>query len=220
MKIHLNGIDIFYKKTGQGPALILLHGVEVDHTIFDKLTEKLKDHFTVYALDSRNHGGTDKTTDYSYKIMADDVAAFIKELNLGKVNLLGFSDGSVIALHVVLAHMELIEKVALLGLNLKPTDLRPRSLDYFRTKYEETGDYLYGLILDEPQLETQVLNTITIPVFLAAAEREMFRDGLFEEMWAAFPDVRGKIMEGHKHDTYIIGQDILYPDLLAFFGEG
>ena len=219
MKIKVNGVHIFYKKSGQGHPLILLHGNGLDHSIFDELTEKLCEHYSVYAMDSRNHGQSDKAEDYSYDAMAEDVYGLIQTLGLGKVHLLGFSDGAVIALHVALRHLDVLEKVAFLGLNLKPSDLSEKSMNYYKKNYEKTGDPLFKLVLETPHIELDELKAITIPTFLVAAEREMFRDGLFEELMTGFPNATGKIMLGHKHESYLVHQDLMYSDLLAFFGK-
>jgi predicted esterase len=219
MKVKANGINLFYKKSGHGHPLILLHGNRLDHSIFDELTEKLCEHYTVYAMDSRNHGQSDKAEDYSYDAMAEDVYELIQTLNLGKVFLLGFSDGAVIALHVALRHMDVLEKVAFLGLNLKPSDLNEKSTNYYIKSYETTSDPLFKLVLESPHIELSELNSITIPTLLIAAEKEMFRDGLFDELMTGFPDVIGKVMMGHKHESYLVHKDLLYPDLLHFFGN-
>ncbi len=219
MKRKVNGVELFYKKSGQGQPLILLHGNGLDHTIFDELTEKLKAHYTVYAIDSRNHGQSSQDDDYSYDAMAKDVYEFIKDMNLGKVHLLGFSDGAVIALHIALAYLDVLEKAAFLGLNLKPSDLSEKSTSYYEYKYEKTGDPLFKLVLESPHIELEELQAITIPTLLMAAEKEMFRDGLFEELESGFPNVKSKLMMGHKHESYLVHEDLLYPDLLDFFGE-
>jgi len=219
MIIHVNGVDLFYETSGQGHPLILLHGLDLDHTIFDELAAKLSQHFTVYVMDNRNHGQSVKTEDYSYEAMADDVHALIETLQLGKVYLLGFSDGAVIALHVALRHLDVLEKVAFLGLNLKPSDLNNACMNFYQSMYEKTNSPLYRLVIDSPHIELEQLKAITIPTLLMAAEREIFRPGLFDELMAGFPNVTGKEMLGHKHETYLVHQDLLYPDLLAFFGN-
>ncbi|MBP1758874.1 MAG: hypothetical protein H6Q61_1123 [Firmicutes bacterium] len=219
MKVRGNGIEIFYEKIGTGRPMVLVHGIGQDHSVFDALIEKLKAHYTIYAMDCRNHGQSDASEDCSYDAMAEDVYQLIRELNLGKVYLIGFSDGAVVALHVALAHLDVLEKVAFLGVNLKPTDLREKSLEYFRKSYEETGNPHYHQILVLPQIEQEELADITIPTLLAEAERDIFRDGLFEELSRAFPNVRAQRMMGHKHETYLVHNDLLYPDLLDFFGE-
>ena len=56
MVIGVNGIQLYYTKTGQGRPLIMVHGNGEDHTIFDEAVGVLKEHFTCYCIDSRGHG--------------------------------------------------------------------------------------------------------------------------------------------------------------------
>ena len=82
MTINVNGITLYYEKTGRGEPLILLHGNGEDHTIFDVVSKQLSQKYTVYAIDSRNHGKSEKTAELHYEDMADDVTAFIRELQI------------------------------------------------------------------------------------------------------------------------------------------
>ena len=56
MYIQLNSQVICYEKTGQGKPVILIHGNNEDHHIFDTLVETMSKYHTVYAMDSRGHG--------------------------------------------------------------------------------------------------------------------------------------------------------------------
>ena len=56
MIAHVNGIDLFYEKAGEGRPLLLVHGNGEDHTIFDEAAAELAGSFTCYAVDSRCHG--------------------------------------------------------------------------------------------------------------------------------------------------------------------
>lgn len=220
MIIRTNGIELFCEKSGCGAPLLLLHGNGEDHHIFDPIADKLRHGFTVYALDSRNHGQSSKTGDYAYDSMAADVYSFIRTLNLGKVNIIGFSDGAIIALILAMTHGEVISRMALLGANLKPADFTAESHQYIQDLYEKTGDPLVGLMLEQPDIELEALRSIPVPTFLIAGEHDIYRPGLYHEMMAALPDARLKIMTGHGHDSYIVNQAMLYPDLLDFFADG
>ena len=46
MYIGVNGIQLYYEKTGHGRPLIMVHGNSEDHTIFKEAVEVLKEHFT------------------------------------------------------------------------------------------------------------------------------------------------------------------------------
>ena len=56
MFVKVNDVDLYYEKMGTGRPLIMVHGNSEDHTIFNEAAEVLKDRFTVYLPDSRNHG--------------------------------------------------------------------------------------------------------------------------------------------------------------------
>lgn len=217
MKTTANGISLFYEVSGTGSPLLLLHGNGEDHHIFDKVAEKLAARYTVYALDSRNHGQSEKTTDYSYGTMAEDVSAFIATLHLGKVSLIGFSDGAIISLLLAQRHEDAVDRMALLGINLKPTDFTDENYQYIKDTYEETKDPLFKLMLEEPNIELDSLRSVSVPTLVIAAEHDLYRSQMFAELVAALPHAELKVMEGHDHGSYIIGQDILYDTFRDFF---
>ena len=98
MFIGVNGIQLFYTKTGHGRPLIMVHGNGEDHTIFDEAIDVLKEHFTCYAIDSRGHGKSSPCRELHYKDMAADMIAFMTELDLTDVAFYGFSDGGIVGL--------------------------------------------------------------------------------------------------------------------------
>lgn len=217
MRVDLNGIDMFYVKKGTGAPLILLHGNGEDHHIFDKIADRLSSSFTVYALDSRNHGQSQKTGVYCYRTMSEDVLAFIQKLNLDIVNLVGFSDGAIISLMLAMKHQAVIGKMALLGINLKPGDLTDESFQFIRNHYEMTGDPLFRMMLEQPDIEIDALRHIMIPTLVVAAENDVCRPGMYRELTQSLPNATLRIMPGHSHDSYVVNQDILYPDFMLFF---
>jgi len=75
MFLNVNGISMYYEQTGAGRPLIMVHGNGEDHTIFNEAAAVLKDHFTVYAVDSRDHGLSSKVNGLHYLDMAEDLLA-------------------------------------------------------------------------------------------------------------------------------------------------
>jgi pimeloyl-ACP methyl ester carboxylesterase len=218
MKITVNNIELAYEKFGDGEPLILLHGNGEDHHIFDVISKKLKDDFTIYAIDSRNHGESTKTEDYSYETMAKDIYSFIHTLNLGKVNIVGFSDGGIISLILAMNQGECINKMALLGVNLKPDDFTEESYQFIKKTYEETKSPLFRLMLEQPDIELADVKNVTTPTLVIGAEHDVFKPEMFADLTEALPNAELIIMNGHEHTSYIVDQDILYPDLVKFLG--
>lgn len=216
MNIEINGINLNYTKTGVGQPLILLHGNGEDHRIFDKLVDKLQSDFTIYAIDSRNHGESSKTDDYSYYTLADDLYQFVSKLDLQNVSIVGFSDGAIVALLTELRHEGLFSKLVLMGINLKLPDFKPEIYEYMFEEYRKTADPFIKMMLDQPDIELDALRQINAPTLLIAAQDELYRDELYEDMMQVLPDAQFKIMQGHDHGSYVVDQDILYADLVGF----
>lgn len=217
MKIKVNDIELFYKKSGSGAPVLLLHGNGETHEIFDALAARLSKKFSVFAMDSRNHGQSSMTEVYSYDVMAEDVFGYIEALGLGTVNVVGFSDGAIAALLLAMKHPQAVAKMALLGVNLKPSDFKEPCFAAMKKHFDETGDPLYRLMLEQPCIELEDIKNIATPTLFVAAEHDIFKAGLYENLLEAMPEARFKTMPGHTHDSYVVGEDLLYPDLLGFF---
>ena len=56
--ISANGTDIAYAQQGHGPPIVLMHGAEADHSMFDAFAPLLASRFTVIAYDQRDSGAT------------------------------------------------------------------------------------------------------------------------------------------------------------------
>ena len=218
MTITANGVALFYNKTGAGRPMLLLHGNGEDHHIFDMLAAKLAQGFTLYAVDSRNHGQSQATENYDYDTMADDMLALIEKLSLGPVLITGFSDGAIIALLMAMKRPDSVAKMALLGPNLSPADFTEESLTFIRTTWEETGDPLFKMMLEQPNIPLEAMKAVRIPALVVGGEGDIFKPETFADLAGALPKGSLAIMAGHTHDSYITGQDLLYPDLAAFFG--
>lgn len=101
MKVLVNNVNLYYETFGKGQPIILLHGNSETHEIFDKLIEKQKKQYKVYAIDSRCHGKSENLVEISYNIMRDDIIEFIKKLNIEKPILYGFSDGGIVGILIM-----------------------------------------------------------------------------------------------------------------------
>ncbi len=216
MKINVEDITLNYTKLGNGTPLILLHGNGEDHHIFDELVFLLKNDYTVYAIDSRNHGESSKTSDFSYEVMSKDIQLFIEKLNLENVQIVGFSDGAIIALTLAIDNPEIFNKMVLLGINLKPSDFKEEYMQWLVEEYKKTNDPLLKLMLEQPNVEIDTLRSVTTSTLVVAGENDLFKPHLYNCIVKKMPNAELLIMEGHNHDSYVVGVDILYPHLKRF----
>src|SRR5512137_1463851 len=103
--VSVNDIKVYYEVYGEGEPLLLLHGNGGSIENFTYQIPELSRHFKVIAVDSRAQGRTsDSDQEISYALMASDMSELIDKLNLGKVNVVGWSDGGNIGLELAFAH--------------------------------------------------------------------------------------------------------------------
>lgn len=108
----VNGYRLRYIKTGQGPALVLLHTLRTQLDIFQKIIPSLAQRFTVYALDYPGHGYSDiPEVDYGPQLFADAVAGFLEALNIRDATLAGISIGGTIPLLIAAQHNLRVKRI-------------------------------------------------------------------------------------------------------------
>ena len=126
MIAQINGIDLYYEKTGSGRPLLLVHGNGEDHTIFDVAIEELKEHFTCYAVDSRGHGQSTPVNELHYEDMSRDMMALMDHLDLHDVLFYGFSDGGIVGL-LTASRCDRVTGLIVSGANVSPEGVSTRS---------------------------------------------------------------------------------------------
>lgn len=99
--IHANGIDIYYEDHGTGKPVVLLHGGLASSTMMKVFVPALSKHFRILTPDLRGHGKTNNPgSQFSYRLLAHDLAEFISHLELDQPFVCGWSDGGQIALEL------------------------------------------------------------------------------------------------------------------------
>ncbi|SQJ13437.1 hydrolase [Salmonella enterica subsp. enterica serovar Heidelberg] len=83
--VEVNGIKIHYVEEGEGPPLLLIHGGGLTAKSWQGLAKEASRYFRVIMPDSRGHGLTNNPQGtFSYDLMTEDMAAFVKALKLEK----------------------------------------------------------------------------------------------------------------------------------------
>jgi pimeloyl-ACP methyl ester carboxylesterase len=109
----VDGARLYYEVKGKGPAVVLIHGGQLDSRMWDDQWDALAGQFTVIRYDVRGYGGSSQP-DKVYSD-ADDLAALLDYLKVGKAHLVGLSLGGRIAVDVALAHPARVSSLALAG---------------------------------------------------------------------------------------------------------
>ena len=117
MFVETNGTRLYYEMEGSGTPLILLHGNGEDHTIFAPSIRILREHFTVYAIDTRGHGESEESDDIHYRTFMEDLRRFIDTLSIRKPIICGFSDGAITALMLAFTYPDIPRSIISSGAN-------------------------------------------------------------------------------------------------------
>lgn len=106
-----DGTRIAYRRVGEGPAVVLLHGGAQAAQNLMRLAQALADEFAVYVPDRRGRGRSGPPSDgYGLRVECEDIEALLTET--GARFVFGLSSGALIALQAALT-LPTIERVAL-----------------------------------------------------------------------------------------------------------
>lgn len=204
MICHVNHTNLYYKKSGTGKPLILLHANGHTHKVFDKATPMLAEHFTVYALDSRGHGQSEAVLEYHYDDLAEDVKCFIDELELERPILYGFSDGGIVGLLLAAKYPKLLSQMIISGANTVPEGIRTGWLKLFQFINAIVKDPKMKMMLTEPNITVEMLQRIVIPTTVLAGSRDMVKRSHTEYIANNIPKSTLRILQGEGHGSYIL----------------
>lgn len=217
MDINVNGIRLHYEIKGHGDPLLLIHGNQEDHHIFDALSEKLKDHFELHLIDTRNHGNSELTPDFSLETMAKDLIEYMKVKNLDSVYFYGFSDGGILGLLIALYDPDRIRKLFISGTNINPSGIKKSFQKRIVRAYEKRKSPYVKMMIDQPNIPKTDLKRIQIPIRMTLGENDVILRKHAHMMQKALPFATLKIFPNKDHGNYIVGETDLLDDFLTFF---
>lgn len=113
----VNGLQMYYEIHGSGKPLVLLHGnlstIEVD---FAGIIPRLSQGRQVIGVEQQAHGHTaDVDRPLTLRAWAEDTAQLLRQLDITGADVLGYSSGSGVAVHLALDHPELVDRLVLLS---------------------------------------------------------------------------------------------------------
>ncbi len=122
-------MKLFFRKYGEGPPLIILHGLYGISDNWVSIGQSLAAMYTVYIPDLRNHGQSPHSTTHNYPAMTEDLVQFIDEHELERPVLLGHSMGGKVVMHYALEHSSIPSGIIIADISPRGYQLRETHLD-------------------------------------------------------------------------------------------
>jgi pimeloyl-ACP methyl ester carboxylesterase len=244
--LEVNDIKVYYEIYGEGELLLLLHGNSGSIESFECQIPELSKQFKVIAVDSRAQGrSTDSESDITYALMASDMSEFIAKLNLGSVNVLGFSDGGNIGLELAYAHPEKVKKLITLGANYnfenawakadsivmdpndplitKTSSLIQKFGSVFKrlspnpVRVPQIRKKLAALAKKNPNFTIDQLKRITTPVLVVAGDHDIVKLDQTISLFTNLPHSQLFIVPGASHLAFVEQPGLINSVAVNFF---
>jgi pimeloyl-ACP methyl ester carboxylesterase len=116
VEVSLHGHRVNFTIAGQGPAVVLIHGVAGRATQWDQIVQLLAGSYTVVAPDLMGHGDSAKPRgDYSLGAHASGIRDLLVGLNIARASVVGHSLGGGIAMQFSYQFPERCERLVLVS---------------------------------------------------------------------------------------------------------
>ncbi len=110
--VEVCGLRLAFRRAGEGPAVVLVHGGTQDGRAWTPQLEALSDEFTVIAWDEPGAGGSDDVPDgFGLSDYADCLAGMIRALDASPASVVGLSWGTTVILELYRRHPEVVRSM-------------------------------------------------------------------------------------------------------------
>ena len=213
----VNGIAMYYETYGSGSPLLVIHGNGQSISAVKFQIEHFARKYHVIAADSRGHGKSGLGTDHlEYVQMMEDYNSLLDQLNITGANVIGWSDGGILSLLLAIHHPDKVNKMAIMGANLRPDEtavnswthelLEPfsKTVDQMISDKDTSTDWplnrqLLDLLMTQPDIPLESLHRITSPVLVMAGDKDIIRTQHTVEIFENLEKAHLAILPGQTH---------------------
>jgi pimeloyl-ACP methyl ester carboxylesterase len=188
----ISDINLYYEIHGAGEPILLIHGGMSHAGYWRAQIENLAKDYLVIAADTRGHGRSSfSKKPITYELLANDFLELLDAINIPSTNVLGWSDGGIIALELAMRAPERLKKIIAYGANFNPKGVKPNvtenprfrefltraNADYLAMSPEperwlEFLENITGMWSKEPTYSDRELGRITVPTLILGGLQE------------------------------------------------
>jgi esterase len=106
-------MKLFYRTFGNGPVMMILHGLYGSSDNWVSVAKKISEKYTVILPDLRNHGQSPHSDAHTYDLMAEDIFNLAGELGQNRFILAGHSMGGRAAMRYAMRWPEMIASLVI-----------------------------------------------------------------------------------------------------------
>lgn len=99
-------MKLFYRQSGEGRPLIILHGLFGSSDNWYTLAKVFSQTYRVYLVDQRNHGQSPHSSEFNYKLLTEDLSDFIQQHGIDRPVIMGHSMGGKTAMNFAVKYPE------------------------------------------------------------------------------------------------------------------
>lgn len=235
--VDLNGISTHYTEFGEGSPVVLLHGGMANaESWVNQIPPLVNAGLHVYAPERRGHGLTEDTEDpFSYNEMAYETIEFLETVVGEPADLIGWSDGAVVAVLTALLMPESVKKMILIdqyfnsggkapggivemmqGWLKKPPDFLYDEDSELKMDMEKLQKFIY-LWSWEPEIELARFAEITAPTLIIQGDRGEVTQEHSEEIVRELPHAQLRVLPG-THALPVEDPELVNSVILDFIG--
>jgi pimeloyl-ACP methyl ester carboxylesterase len=224
-QVIVNGHPISYAECGTGSPVLLLHGGgDSGEHAYAKQLDFLASHHRLVAPDQVGQGHTpDVPGALSYRAMSEDTAALLVSLGLERVDVIGFSDGGILALMLAIRYPQLLRRIVISGVNIAPRGLSAQFLEGLRAQQTTSpgtlDERLAALWLTSPteaDIDPRALAKIAQPTLVICGDRDVITLEHTLEIYRALAHGELCILPGTGHTTFSDRPEWLNPIIGEF----
>lgn len=188
----VNDIKMYYAEYGEGDPILFIHGGLGNADVWGhQVADFAKDHLVIVA-DSRGHGRSTRSRQpFGYDLMTSDYVALLDYLKIGKVTLVGWSDGGIIGIDMAMKHPEKLTRVIAQAANVTTDGVKADVMtnktfndyinvagEYYKklsptpNEYDAFVTQISEMWATQPAWTAADLGKITVPVTLAIGDHD------------------------------------------------